>query len=58
MQYYKTHKHLPGVPSEKEVIEQGFNVGEMNKILLEKIEELYLYIEKLEQRVQELEEKH
>jgi len=38
--YIKEHKHLPGVPSAEEVVENGIDLGEMNKILLEKIEEL------------------
>jgi hypothetical protein len=42
--YYKTNKHLPEIPSEKEVIANGVNLGEINKILLKKIEELTLYI--------------
>ena len=36
--------HLPGVPSAQEVEEDGIQLGEMNKILMEKIEELTLYI--------------
>ncbi len=57
VQYYKTHKHLPGVPSQEEVEKEGIYVAEMNRILLEKVEELYRYIEQLEQRVRELEKK-
>ena len=36
--------HLPGVPSAQEVENNGIQVGEMNKILMEKVEELTLYI--------------
>lgn len=37
--------HLPGVPSASQVIQdEGIEVGEMNKILLEKIEELTLLL--------------
>jgi hypothetical protein len=32
------------VPSEAEVMEEGINLGEMNDILLKKIEELTLYV--------------
>ena len=35
---------MPDVPNEKEVLEKGVNLGEMNKILLQKIEELTLYV--------------
>jgi len=42
--YVKQHKHLPDVPSEAELMEEGINLGEMNGILLKKIEELTLYV--------------
>jgi len=35
--------HLPGVPPAHEVERNGLDLGEMNRILLEKIEELMLY---------------
>lgn len=35
--------HLPNVPSEKEVLENGVNLGDNQKLLLQKIEELTLY---------------
>ncbi len=38
------NKHLPDVPSEQEVKEKGVNLGQMDAILLQKIEELTLYI--------------
>lgn len=42
--FIATHQHLPEIPSEKEVQEQGIDVGDMNKKLLQKIEELTLYL--------------
>lgn len=36
--------HLPNIPSAEEVNSNGIEVGEMNRLLLEKIEELTLYI--------------
>jgi hypothetical protein len=42
--YISLNKHLPDVPSQKEVLENGVNVGEMNSLLLKKIEELTLYV--------------
>jgi len=36
--------HLPGVPNAKSVLENGIALGEMNKVLLEKIEELTLHL--------------
>lgn len=41
--YVATHKHLPDVPSAKEVTEKGIDVSEMLKIQMLKIEELTLY---------------
>lgn len=38
------NKHLPGIPSAKEVESNGVNLGEMDAKLLEKIEELTLYL--------------
>lgn len=42
--YIDTHKHLPDIPSESEVLENGIDVAEMNAKLLQKIEELTLYL--------------
>lgn len=42
--YIKDRGHLPNIPSEEEVLENGIELGEMNKLLLEKIEELTLYM--------------
>ncbi len=49
--------HLPGVPNATEIEENGIEVGHMNKILLEKIEELTLYILQQEERIKALENK-
>lgn len=38
------YKHLPDIPSEKEVKENGISLGEMQAKLLQKIEELTLYV--------------
>lgn len=42
--YISSNFHLPSVPSESEVKENGVDLLEMNKILLQKIEELTLYL--------------
>lgn len=42
--YVQENKHLPGVTSAKEVAENGLNLGEMQKMQMEKIEELYLHM--------------
>ncbi|AEA42122.1 hypothetical protein [Fluviicola taffensis] len=38
------NKHLPSVPSEKQIKEEGIDVSEMNVKMMEKIEELTLYL--------------
>lgn len=43
-EYIKNNQHLPEIPSEKEVEKNGVNLGEMNKALLKKVEELTLYL--------------
>ena len=43
-QYVNENRHLPGVPSASEIREKGIDVGEMNRILLQKIEELTLHV--------------
>lgn len=45
------NNHLPDVPSAAEVEKEGIDVGEMNKILLQKIEELTLYVIELEKKM-------
>ncbi len=42
--YVQQNKRLPGMPSATEVAVQGIDLGEMNRKLLEKVEELTLYI--------------
>lgn len=50
-EHIKEKKHLKGVPSEKEVKEDGIELVEMNKILLMKVEELTLYVIELNKRL-------
>jgi hypothetical protein len=54
-QHILAKKHLPNVPSAAEVAENGIIVGDMQKTLLRKIEELTLYIIAQEKRIQALE---
>jgi hypothetical protein len=42
--FVKKYKHLPEVPSAQEFKENGYNVGEMDDLLLRKVEELTLYM--------------
>lgn len=52
--YIKEHGHLPNIPSAKEMEENGIELGEMNMKLLEKIEELTLYIIEQNRKIDEL----
>ncbi|MDN3588118.1 hypothetical protein QWY86_15650 [Pedobacter aquatilis] len=42
--FIRQNKHLPDIPSAKEAEENGIALGEMNKLLLKKIEELTLHL--------------
>jgi len=42
--YIKKEQHLPGVPSEEIVLNEGIDLGEMNVLLMQKVEELTLYL--------------
>jgi len=54
----RQNRHLPNIPSAAEVTsEKGFDLGDMNKRLLEKVEELTLYIIELNKKNKLLEEK-
>lgn len=55
-QFIKKHKHLPEVPSEKDVLENGIELGKMDAILLQKIEELTLYMINQQKEITELKE--
>ena len=55
----KENNHLPGIPSAKEVADNGgYLVGDLQKKMLEKIEELSLYILELNNRVKTLEDEN
>lgn len=50
--YIGTNHHLPDVPSEAEVLDDGFELGDMQSLLLKKIEELTLYILKQQEEIE------
>ena len=64
-QYIKQNKHLPGIPSAEEVKKDGgIELGDMNVKLLEKVEELTLYVielkkenEQMKKEIKEMKEK-
>jgi hypothetical protein len=45
---------LPGIPSAAEVEQDGISIGEMQVKLLQKVEELTLYLIQQENTIQEL----
>lgn len=50
--FIRTNGHLPGFPSEAEVLANGYNVAEMEGLLLKKIEELTLYTIELQRQLE------
>ncbi|MDR2836403.1 MAG: SlyX family protein [Bacteroidales bacterium] len=56
-QFIKANKHLPEVPSSCEVEETGVKLGEMNVLLLQKIEELTLYVIEQQKQLEKLQKK-
>ena len=50
--HIKENKHLPDIPSEKEVLKDGINVVEMQAKLLQKIEELTLYVIEQDKKIE------
>ncbi|NDV68102.1 hypothetical protein [Dysgonomonas sp. 25] len=56
--YINRHNHLPNIPSEKEVLENGIDVGEMQAKLLQKIEELTLYMIEQQKEIKDLQEEN
>lgn len=53
-QHIKEKGHLLDIPSAREVEAKGIDLGDMNRLLLQKIEELTLYTIELNKQVQEL----
>ena len=56
-EYINQEGHLPDVPSATQVLEDGVNLGEMDAILLKKVEELTLYILELQKEIDILKSK-
>ncbi len=56
--FIQKNKHLPDVPSEKEILENGVSLGEMQSTLLQKVEELTLYVIDQNKRIEKLEKEN
>ena len=52
--FIQENHHLPEVPSAQEIEEEGLALGEMNAILLKKIEELTLHTIQQQKLIEEL----
>ncbi|WP_286863326.1 MULTISPECIES: hypothetical protein [Sphingobacterium] len=42
--FIEKNKHLPGVPKAADIEENGLSLGEMNRVLMQKVEELTLHL--------------
>jgi hypothetical protein len=58
--HIKKTKHLPGVPSEKELVEKGLDLGAMSAAQMAQIEQLMLHViemnKKLKSQAEEIEQ--
>lgn len=52
-QYIQENQHLPDIPNEVEVMKNGILLGEMNKKLLQKVEELTLHLIKKDDQLKD-----
>lgn len=53
--YLRTNRHMPNIPSAVEMEAEPVDLGELTRLLLEKVEESVLYILQLEERIRVLE---
>jgi hypothetical protein len=56
--FVKRNKHLPNVPSEKEIKKKAIGVAKMQGRLLEKVEELSLYVIQLSNKIDVIEKEN
>lgn len=52
--HIKQNGHLKDIPSAKQVEQDGIELGEMNKLLLQKVEELTLYLIEMDKEIKDL----
>ena len=53
--YIAGNQHLPDVPSADQVLRDGYDLNQMDAKLLQKIEELTLYVVQLQEKITALE---
>lgn len=56
--YVDANKHLPGLPSAEEIATNGLNLGEGQSQLLQKIEELYLHLFRINEELRLIREEN
>lgn len=54
--FIQTNHHLPNIPSAEELSSEPVDLGELERLLLEKVEELTLYVLELEEQINTLKE--
>jgi hypothetical protein len=54
--YIENNHHLPDMPSAEDISKSGLNLGEANKVLTKKVEELTLYLIEKEEQIKEIKE--
>jgi hypothetical protein len=54
--FVQGNRHLPGIPSARDVTSGDVDLGDMQRLLMQKIEELTLHVISLEKRLQEVEQ--
>lgn len=55
--FIETNKSLPNMPSASTIEKEGANLGEVQRVTVEKLEEAYLYIFQLEEKLNTLDKK-
>ena len=55
--YLDENHHLPGIPSEADILRDGYDLNEMQSLMMEKIEELTRYILLLQDEINEIKAK-
>jgi hypothetical protein len=53
--FIQQNKHLPNIPSAKEIEKNGLQVGDVQKRMMEKIEELTLYVIEQDKQIKKME---
>lgn len=52
--FISQHRHLPNIPSAREIEENGLRIGDVQKRMMEKIEELTLYLLEADNKIRQL----